>query len=219
MHDGCHLLSAYCGDIGYRAECAVACLSCPFMLPAHGCMPRHFSRLKFVLLAASTAVLLVGCDTSGPASASPGRQAASDSDAAAFHRFDTLVTPEAIFPDPAQRALYVMHAPASDNGGRSHVFELKAQPGMVANHHFPLIAIAWARAGRFVGNDGAARGGSTGGPGGTIVDAVAQTADKAWDVRVSEAMLLPETAKVPEFDLPGTVTRLVQRYGAQASRR
>lgn len=176
-----------------------------------------FPRLTGMLAVACAVVwLLAGCEAKSPPLAAPVPQDAAVLGADDIKRLDALVTPATIFPDPTQRALYEMHVPASDSGRRSYVFELKAQPGMVANRHFHLITITWARAGTFVGTDGAPRVGSTGGPGGAFVNAVAQTADKAYDVRVSEAMLLPEMVQVPPFDLTKAAAMLARSYGMPA---
>lgn len=169
---------------------------------------------RLLALVCMAAWLLTGCEAKSPPLAAPAPQIAAALDAGEIQRLDALITPATIFPDPAERVLYEMHAPVSDDDRRSYVFELKAQPGMVANRHFQLITISWARAGTFVAADGAPRVGSSGGPGGAIMDAVAQTADKAYDVQVSEAMLLPETVQVPQFDLTKTAAMLVQNYGA-----
>ena len=164
------------------------------------------------LLAACVAVVLIsGCEAeSAPPAATT--QISTIPDPRAIRQFDALTTPTTIFPDPAQRALYEMQAPSTDNGRRGYTFELKAQPGMKANRHFHLISITWAPAGSFVGTEGAPRIKSTFGPGGSIIDAAAQTADRRFDVQVSEAMLLPESVQVPPFD-PGTAaTVLVRSY-------
>ncbi len=164
------------------------------------------------LLAACVAVVLIsGCEAeSAPPAATT--QISIIPDTRAIRQFDALTTPTTIFPDPAQRALYEMQAPSTDNGRRGYTFELKAQPGMKANRHFHLISITWAPAGSFVGTEGAPRIKSTFGPGGSIIDAAAQTADRRFDVQVSEAMLLPESVQVPPFD-PGTAaTVLVRSY-------
>lgn len=164
------------------------------------------------LLAACVAVALIcGCEAeSAPPAATT--QTSTVPDTRAIKQFDALTTPTTIFPDPAQRALYGMQAPATDNGRRSYTFELKAQPGMNANRHFHLITITWAPAGSFVGADGAPQVKSTGGPGGSIIDAVAQTADRRFDIQVSEAMLLPESVQVPPFDPGVAASVLVRNY-------
>jgi hypothetical protein len=190
-------------------------------MPLVAALPFHpfYRTIKTLLVASIAGLLLAGCEAKPPVAAKPIPQAAVDLDAADIGRFDALVTPVTIFPNPAQRALYEMHAPISDGASRSYVFELKALPGMVPNRHFQLITITWARAGRFVAGNGAAGIASVGGPGGAIVDAVAQTADKAYDVQVSEAMLLPETVQVPQFDPTATAAMLAQSYDRRSAGR
>lgn len=191
----------------------------PHMLPLPVSSIRLICRVaKTATVTCATVWALAGCEAPVPPAAVPVAQVAAAFGADDVKRLDALMTPVTIFPDSAQRALYEMHAPVSENGRRSYVFELKAQPGMVADRHFQLITITWARAGTFVGSDGKPRLVSTGGPGGAIVDALAQTADKAYDLQVSEAMLLPETVQVPQFDLDRAAATLVQSYGASASR-
>ncbi len=165
-------------------------------------------------------MLLAACDNNAAQPAHSAPLAAMALDAAEIKRFDALVSPSAIFPDPSQRALYQAHAPSTDDGRRSYVFELKHQAGMTTNRHFHLITITWARAGTFVTSGGAPRiQSSTGGPNGGFVDAAAQTADKAYDVNVSEAMLLPDAVQVPDFDLAKAAAALVQSYNASAPNR
>lgn len=164
------------------------------------------------LLAACVAVVLIsGCEAKSPPPAAT-TQISTIPDTRAIKQFDALTTPTTIFPDPAQRALYEMQAPSTDNGRRSYTFELKAQPGMKANRHFHLITITWAPAGSFGGTKGAPRIKSTFGPGGSIIDAAAQTADGRFDVQVSEAMLLPDTVPVPPFDLTVAAASLARGY-------
>ena len=164
------------------------------------------------LLAACVAVALIcGCEAeSAPPAATT--QISTVPDTRAIKQFDALTTPTTIFPDLAQRALYKMQAPATDNDRRGYTFELKAQPGMKANRHFHLISITWAPAGSFVSTEGAPRIKSTFGPGGSIIDAAAQTADRRFDVQVSEAMLLPESVQVPPFDPGLAASVLVRNY-------
>lgn len=208
---------AYVHAIVLRAESTVT-FPCKSLMPFVAALPflPFYRTIQTLLVACIAGLLLAGCEAKPPVAAKPIPQAAVALDAADIKRFDSLVTPATIFPNPAHRALYEMHAPISDGSSRSYVFELKALPGMVPDRHFQLIAITWARARRFVAANGAAGIASTGGPGGAIVAAVAQTTDKAFDVQVSEAMLLPEMEQVPPFDLTKAAAMLVQSYGGPA---
>jgi hypothetical protein len=121
--------------------------------------------------------------------------------------FDSIVTPEVVFPDPATRALYEEFPPdTTEGGGRRYSFVLIRQPGM-SNRHFHVITVIWASAGTF--SQGV---GGTGGPGGGFVDFTTRTQDGTYDLRVSEAMLLPDGVEEAEFDLHSTVERLLLRY-------
>jgi hypothetical protein len=135
-------------------------------------------------------------------------------------RFDRLVTPASIFPDPSQRALYEFMAPSSDHGRRSYTFQLKPQRGMVADRHFHVLTISWAHAGTFVSKAGSgSTQSSTGGPHGGFIDFAMRTTDGAYDVRISEAMLLPDVVQVPDLDLTRLAATLVQQYDKSASER
>jgi hypothetical protein len=175
-------------------------------------------RTMVTVWAACTLIAACNGNAAQPAQSTP--VAATALDTAEIKRFDALVSPSAIFSDPSQRALYKAHAPSTDDGRRSYVFELTHQAGMTPNRHFHLITITWARAGTFVTSGGAPRSqSSTGGPNGGFVDAAAQTADKAYDVNVAEGMLLPDAVQVPDFDLAKAAAALVQSYNASAPRR
>lgn len=135
-------------------------------------------------------------------------------------RFDRLVTPASIFPDPSQRALYEFMAPSSDHGRRSYTFQLKPQRGMVADRHFHVLTISWAHAGTFVsGPDASSAQSSTGGPHGGFIDFAMRTTDDNYDLRVAEAILLPDTVQVPDLDLKGLAATLVHRYDESAAQR
>jgi len=121
--------------------------------------------------------------------------------------FDGVVTPEIVFPNPAERALFEMLPPRTlENGGRAYVFPLIRQPGMDDGDLY-LITVVWAPAGTF--HPGL---GGTGGPGGGIVDYAARTPDGLYDLRVSLGMQLPAVIDVPEFNFDSIVERLLQRY-------
>lgn len=153
------------------------------------------------------AVLLGGCQAVSPSVAA---LALDD-----IHQFDVLTTPATVFPDAAQRALYEMRVPTTENGRRSYTFELRKQPGMVANRHFHLITITWAPGDTFGARDGEPRIKSTFGPGGGFISVVAQTADRRFDVQVSEAMRLPDSVQLAPFDSAGLAASLVRGYRQQ----
>jgi hypothetical protein len=122
--------------------------------------------------------------------------------------FDRIVTPEAVFPDPAERALFEAHPPeTSENGWRGYAFSLIQQPGMNPNEDFCIVSVTWAPAGTF-------RQGSSGlaGPGGGFADFVVRTPDDVYDLRISLGTLLPVEVDMPEFDPGATAERLLLRY-------
>jgi hypothetical protein len=121
--------------------------------------------------------------------------------------FDSIVTPEIVFPDPAVRALYEGLPPVTlDNGWRGYTFMLIRQSAM-KKRHFCIITVLWAPAGTFPqGSKG------TGGPGGGFVNFSTQTSDGKYDLRISLADRLPVAANAPVFDLDSTAKRLLLRY-------
>jgi hypothetical protein len=130
--------------------------------------------------------------------------------------FDRLVTAESVFPDRTQRSLYRMLPPVTENGQRSYIFQLNSQPTMDEARHFNLVTITWVRHGQLVKSPGvAATPSGVGGPGGGFVDAFAQTDDRAYDVRVSQGMLLPDSVNVPAFDVEKAAADMVRLYEAQ----
>jgi hypothetical protein len=121
--------------------------------------------------------------------------------------FDDIVTPEAVFPDPKDRALMEVMPPETiEKAGRAYSFVLSHQPGM-DNHDFYIVSISWAPAGTFQQGLG-----GTGGPGGGFVEWVVRTPDDMYDLRIALGALLPNTANEPDFDLDTTAERLLLRY-------
>src|SRR5262245_54163694 len=80
-----------------------------------------------------------------------------------FALFDRVVTAESVFPDGAQRGLYRMLPPVTENGQRSYTFQLKPQRGMDEARDFNLVTITWARGGQLVKSPGL-----TAAPSGTV---------------------------------------------------
>lgn len=132
--------------------------------------------------------------------------------------FDRVVNPESVFADRAQRALYRMLPSVTEDGLRTYAFQLNPQPGMDPARHFNLVTVTWAPAGRFVRSAATSPGLSgSGGPQGGFVDGFAQTADGAYDVRVSTGMLLPDKVEVPAFDVEQAAVNMIRLYQAQKS--
>jgi hypothetical protein len=149
-----------------------------------------------------------------PTSQSPAPLAAGE-----LALFDRLTTLETIFPESSDRDLYTAGEAVVENGERSYTFTLKPQPGMDAARHFQIVTVAWARPGAFANTrTGGAGVSGTGGPGGGFVEKVAQTPDRAYDVRVALGELLPNTAKTPALDLDALVQRLLDEYTKVKSR-
>ena len=169
------------------------------------------------------ALLVAGCmqgPDAHPPSTSPaqGRASATSSgsptglsDAEIAH-FDGLTSLSTMFASAADRARYVMHPPLTENGRRSYVFELQPQPAMTPGRHFQVVTVTWARAGAFDAAVGKPRLRSTGGPGGSIVDAAVRTQDQAYDVNISLAALLPGTVDASDIDLEKAVLALARRH-------
>jgi len=137
-----------------------------------------------------------------------------------FALLDRLVTAESVFPDRAQRGLYRMLPPVTENGQRSYTFQLNAQSGMDETRHFNLVTITWARGGELLQSSGlVAAPSGTGGPGGGFVDAFARTDDHAYDVRVSQGSLLPDSVDLPAFDVTRAAANMVRLYRDQKERK
>lgn len=83
---------------------------------------------------------------------------------------------------------------------------------MIANRHFHLITITWAPASSLLDAGANALVRSTGGPGGSVIDALARTKDGIYDLRVSTAMLLPDSVQIPDFDPIQANKRLIEAY-------
>jgi hypothetical protein len=148
-----------------------------------------------------------------PAARAPADAGTSRPSPPPLEPFDALVTPELVFPVAAQRAHYRPHPPLTEDGRRSYSFELLPQPGMVPSRHYHLITFTVARAGTFIRQPSPEPTVSgTGGPNGGLVDASVQTADGAYDLSVSEAMLLPDSVQPPEFRVTAALRELRQRY-------
>jgi hypothetical protein len=126
--------------------------------------------------------------------------------------FDQLVADEILFPRPAERARYERLEPETIKNQRHVGYELKQQPGMKKGRHFHLIDVALARAGTYVSRRRQTTLNGTAGPNGSSIEFAAQTPDGAYDIRVSQGMLLVRPVKAPEFDTERVATALVQRY-------
>ena len=146
---------------------------------------------------------------------SPG--APSPSANADLALFDRVVTAESVFPKRAQRGLYRMLPPVTENGQRTYASQLLGQPGMDEARHFNLVTITWARGGQLVKSpDSATALSGVGGPGGGFVDAFARTDDGAYDVRVTQGSLLSDSVNVQAFDVARAAAEMVRLCKAQS---
>jgi hypothetical protein len=128
--------------------------------------------------------------------------------------FDRLVADEILFPRPAERARYERQEPETIKNQLHVGFELKQQPGMKKGRHFHLVDVAVARAGTYVTRRKEPKLKGSAGPNGSSIEFAAQTPDGAYDIRVSQGMLLVRPVKAPEFDPERVATALVDRYVA-----
>lgn len=128
--------------------------------------------------------------------------------------FDQLVADEILFPRPAERARYERQEPETIKNQLHVGFELKQQPGMKKGRHFHLVDVAVARAGTYVTRRKEPKLKGSAGPNGSSIEFAAQTPDGAYDIRVSQGMLLVRPVKPPEFDPERVATALVARYVA-----
>jgi hypothetical protein len=127
--------------------------------------------------------------------------------------FDSIVTPEVVFPDPTTRALYEALPPGTtEEGWRVYSFALNQQSKM-DDRDFNFITVTWAPAGTFRQGIG-----GTGGPGGGFVDFVTRTSDDIYDLRISKAMLLTIGVNAPEFNIDSAAKRLLLQYSRNSSK-
>jgi hypothetical protein len=120
--------------------------------------------------------------------------------------------------DADRRALMQAQPGSTENGYRHYVFELKAQPGMAPERHYDSIVVSFAPPGSFV--EVAAREpklSNTAGPNGSVLEAALRTSDGRFDVRVSEAALLPDTVELTAFDVAGAAQALSRSYERQVA--
>jgi hypothetical protein len=130
--------------------------------------------------------------------------------------FDTVVTVEALFPDPAQRALYRAVPPETREEQRVYSFELRPQPGMEPERHFHLVSVAIGAAAKGRLDPSPA---SLEGPNGTFNELAVRTSDGRYDVSVSEGNLMPDSVALPVFDLTRAAKAIAARYaGLRAAR-
>ncbi len=127
--------------------------------------------------------------------------------------FDRMVTDEILFPRTAERERYERLEPETIKDQHHVGFELKQQPGMKKGRHFHLIDVAVARAGTYVSRRASkTRLNGSAGPHGSSIEFAAQTKDGAYDIRVSQGMLLVRPVKPPQFDPERVAMALVDRY-------
>lgn len=124
--------------------------------------------------------------------------------------FDRLVTPESVFPDSAQRKQFQLLPPSGSADERSYVFQFIPVKGMNASRHFLLLTITWTKATSPKDAQPVLLG--VGGPGGGFVDAVAQTDDHIWNLRVSLGSLMPAGVEAPEIAPVQIASELLRIY-------
>jgi hypothetical protein len=126
--------------------------------------------------------------------------------------FDRVVADEILFPRATERERYERLDPETSNDQHHVGFELKQQPGMKKGRHFHLIDVAVARAGTYVSRRRQTKLNGSAGPNGSSIEFAAQTKDGAYDIRVSQGMLLVRPVKPPQFDPERVALALVNRY-------
>jgi hypothetical protein len=152
---------------------------------------------------AQLATLIAGLAACGPSTRN------GDPGAEGLQLFDKVVRAEVVFPDAAQRALYKELPVQTVRGDRLYGFELQPQPGMQQNRHFHIVSVAVSRVGAHAD---AGLEGLSFGPNGGFWEKVVRTADGRYDIRMAEGMLLPDSVKVPEFDLGRAAQAISGRY-------
>lgn len=134
-------------------------------------------------------------------------------------RLDQVTTLETLFADASDRSLYEAHPEVREQGTLAYSFALRAQPGMESPRHFRIVTVVWspASSASTPGSSGQATS-STGGPGGSLVEHTATTADGLFTVRVSLGELLPDSVRANRVDIVQLSERLVSAYGALETR-
>ncbi len=131
--------------------------------------------------------------------------------------FDRIVSPETVFPNPAQRRKFELLPIPPAEGRRSYSYSLKPQPGM-KRHHFYVVLVSWAPAGYWI-KDKSQGGPQTGaaGPNASMIDTYVQTDDGLYDLRVGVAMSsLPNHIQV-DFDTDAAAQYLTRRYAKEVN--
>ena len=139
-----------------------------------------------------------------------------DSGVEGLQLFDKVVRAGVVFPDAAQRALYKELPVQTIRGARVYGFALQPQPGMQHDRHFHIVSVAVSRVG-----DRADAGpeGLSLGPNGGFWEKAIRTADGRYEIRMSEGMLLPDSVKVPEFDLGRAAQAISSQFSRSRRRR
>lgn len=107
---------------------------------------------------------------------------------------------------------------STEQGVRNYVFELKQQPGMEPPRHYDVIVVSFAPPGRFIEVAASEpKLSNTAGPNGSVIEAALRTSDGRFDVRVSEAALLPNTVELTTFDVAGAAQALARSYERQVA--
>jgi hypothetical protein len=127
-----------------------------------------------------------------------------------------LLTAEQVFADPHERARYKTAALENhDPAQHTYAFELRHQPGMVVGRHFHYLAVTIARSGTFLTGTTEPPGPTAAfGPNGASSVLLQKTPDKAYDVRVSEGILLIEGVAAPQINFAKLADELMKRYAA-----
>lgn len=145
-----------------------------------------------------------------PASGSAAPGPLSDEEIALF---DRVVSEEVLFPRAAERERYERVEPEPTADQHRVGFELKQQPGMKRGRHFHMIDVSVARAGTYVSRrKRETKLNGSAGPNGSSIEFAAQTKDGAYDIRVSQGVLLVRPMKPPQFDPERVAMALVDRY-------
>lgn len=197
-----------------RVETLLACLALAACEPS----PPPATQTPVVTPLAPAATTLATATPPPPAAPAPAApatptQAPGPLTEAEIALFDRMVADEILFPRASERERYE-RLEAETTQDQHHVgFELKQQPGMKKGRHFHLIDVAVARAGTYVSRRSSkTKLNGSAGPNGSSIEFAAQTKDGAYDIRVSQGVLLVRPVKPPQFDPERVAMALVDRY-------
>lgn len=198
----------------FRSECGRDhwLWSSPFGIDCNGATVKAAPILCAVVLVISLASCQRRDPNRSPQAGQPGPESVTPEESS---RLDRITTLETVFPNALDRALYERITSVTDSSQHNYSFTLKQQVGMEVPRHFQLITITWLHPSTNAKSGPAMS--STGGPNGSFVEKTIQTADGAYEIRITRGELLPESTRTATVDLDEIGKRLLDAYALAKS--